>query len=119
MKNTAKISLDHFKYFILQAAHRNAVGILSESEETVSFCNLTLLPCLNELTGTIEFKLRVCPETAIRTCANPDFRNNVQIGLMRSMIDITKNPQEVERVLKLSKQVKEAKVNSTLDSQLK
>ncbi|GEO06113.1 hypothetical protein AAE02nite_37770 [Adhaeribacter aerolatus] len=117
MKSTNNISLEHFKYFILQNNHRNAVGILSENAEKVTYCNLTLLPYLHELTGQIKFRLDICPESAIRICPNPDFRNNIQIGLVRSLIDITKDIQEVERVLRLNKRVKEVKTLTRFDSQ--
>lgn len=118
MKNTTFISLSQFKYFILQHNHRNAVGILSETEESVAYCNLTLLPHLNELTGSIQYKLSICPESAIRSCPNPDFRNNIQIGLMRSLIDITQDLSEVERILKISKYTKDAKALLNADSEV-
>ncbi|KAA5541636.1 hypothetical protein [Adhaeribacter rhizoryzae] len=119
MKNTTTISLSQFKYFILQHNHRNAVGILFENEEKVTYCNLTLLPYLSELTGTIQYKLDICPESAIRLCSNPDFRQNIQIGLMRSLIDITQDLQEVKRTLKISKRTKEAKALLNADSEMR
>lgn len=118
MKTSKHISPADFKYFIVQQGCQNAVGIISENEESVSFCNLTLVPYLHALTGKIEFKLEPCPETAIRFSANPTFKNNVQIGITRSMIDLTKDYQEVERVLQFNKKAEGIQVNKITQNQV-
>jgi hypothetical protein len=103
MKKAKDIALTDFKYFIVQDDSKNAVAIISESEDSVTFCNLTLLPYVQITTGEVKLKLGAYPETPIRVCENPTFRDNVQIGIMRSMIDLTKDHREVERILKYNK----------------
>ena len=118
MKRAKDIALTDYKYFIVQDESKNAVGIVSESEDAVTYCNLTLLPYVQILTGDVKFKLGVHPETPIRVCPNPAFRENVQIGIMRSMIDLTKDYREVERVLKYNKGTAIISENELIPDQL-
>ena len=99
MKTPKDIALTDYKYFIVQENCTSAVGIISDQDDVVYFCNLTLQSSINALTGKIEYKLSAKPETAVRSCANPEYKEKVQQGIFRSMIDLVKDPAEVERHL--------------------